>query len=54
MRKKKFIDHKRANKIFNKTQNNYNRYAYSLLCDDQTSNILEKKFIAKPQFSAAS
>jgi predicted SAM-dependent methyltransferase len=52
--KQEFIDQKRAHKIFNQTQENYNRYAYSLLYDDQTSKILEKKSIAKPQFSDAS
>jgi len=50
--KKEYINQKKAHEIFNQTQENYNRYAYSLLRDDQVLEVLEKKSIAKPQFSA--
>jgi len=50
--KKEFISQKRAHEIFNQTQENYNRYAYSLLRDGQFLDTLGGKSIAKPKFSA--
>ena len=51
-KKKEFVSQKKAHEIFNQTQENYNRYAYSLLRDDEFLDTLEKKTIAKPNFSA--
>jgi hypothetical protein len=45
-----FINQKKAHEIFNQTKDNYNRYAYSLLSDDQVMGTLEEKSILKPIF----
>ena len=50
--KQEFVRQEKAHEMFNQTQDNYNRYAYSLLSDDRVVDTLEKKSIAKPRFSS--
>jgi SAM-dependent methyltransferase len=50
--KRDFVDQEKAHKIFNQTQGNYNRYAYSLLRDENTLRELKKKAISKPRLSS--
>ena len=50
--KQNFVNQEEAHKMFNQTQENYNRYAYSLLRDDLVAGKLVEKFISKPHFPA--
>jgi SAM-dependent methyltransferase len=47
--KQEYVNQKKAHELFNKTQENYNRYAYSLLQDSSFIDKLKQKGIVIPK-----